>query len=385
MTTIAIDEHVISTYKRWPVEFVSGSGVSLYDASGGEYLDLVAGLAVTSVGHAHPTVVAAIAEQAARLIHVSNLYVTRPQQELAGRLAGLTGGMQSFFCNSGAEAIEAAIKLARKHTGKTRVVAFQGGFHGRTFGALSATGQPGKKEAFEPVVPGFEHVPYGDLGAVESALSDDVAAILVEPIQGEAGVVVPPEGFLTGLRALCDRTGVLLIADEVQTGIGRTGAWFAVDHSGVTPDIMCLAKGLGAGLPIGACLAIPNVASSFVAGDHATTFGGGPVQCAAALAVLDVIEDGGLIAHAARLGALMKDELGSIAEVSEVRGTGLLIAAELSAGASRDVAAAALERKVLVNDVGPTSIRLCPPLVITEEQARHGVSVLRWCIEEVCG
>jgi acetylornithine/N-succinyldiaminopimelate aminotransferase len=384
MTVLRSAEQIMSTYRRWPIEIVSGRGCLLYDTDGKEYLDLVAGLAVASVGHAHPRLAEAIAEQSARLVHVSNLYATGPQQELAARLAGLTGGMQSFFCNSGAEAVEAAIKLARKHAeGRHGIIATEGGFHGRTMGALSATGQPGKKTAFEPLVPGFTHVPYDDVEALAAAIDDNTAAVLIEPIQGEAGVVVPAPGYLAEVREVCDRAGILLILDEVQTGIGRTGSWFAYEHSGVTPDIMCLAKGLAAGLPIGACLATPAVAASFVPGDHATTFGGGPVQCAAAIAVLDVIDDEGLLANAASVGEFIKERVGGLPGVSEVRGRGLLIGIRLTDDKAHEVAALALERGVLVNDPTPDIVRICPPLVITEEQAATGADVVAGAIAEV--
>jgi acetylornithine aminotransferase len=384
MTVVGSVEQIMATYRRWPIEIASGRGCLLYDADGKEYLDLVAGLAVASVGHSHPRITQAIAEQASRLVHVSNLYATGPQQELAARLAGLTGGMQSFFCNSGAEAVEAAIKLARKHSGgRYGIVATEGGFHGRTFGALSATGQPGKKTAFEPLVPGFTHVPYDDVAALEGAIDDKCAAVLIEPIQGEAGVVVPSADYLARVRELCDRAGVLMILDEVQTGIGRTGRWFAYEHSSVEPDIMCLAKGLAAGLPIGACLATPEVAASFVPGDHATTFGGGPVQCAAALAVLDVIEDEGLLGNATSVGDAIKARVVGLQGVSEARGQGLLIGFRLTDAKAHDVAALALERGVLVNDPTPDVVRICPPLVITQEQAAAGTDVVVAAISEV--
>ena len=385
MTTPLVDEHVMGTYKRWPVEFVAGNGCTLTDADGRDYLDLVAGLAVTSVGHAHPHVAAAVAEQVRQLVHVSNLYATRPQQDLAARLASLTGGMQSFFCNSGAEAVECALKLARKAAGPGRygIVAATGGFHGRTFGALSATGQPGKKEAFEPVVPGFVHVPYDDVTAIEAAVGPDVAAVIIEPIQGEAGVVVPAADYVAQVRRICDANGVLLILDEVQTGIGRTGAMFAFERTGITPDIVCLAKGLAAGLPIGACLATREVAAAFVPGDHATTFGGGPVQCAAALAVLAVIDEEGLVANAERVGKTMKDALAGATGVIEVRGEGLLIGAVLGWAGAREVAAECLKRGILVNDAAPDVVRLCPPLVISEDEAIRGVREVRAVIEEL--
>jgi acetylornithine aminotransferase len=384
VTLLSSATQIISTYRRWPIEISSGEGSLLYDTDGKEYIDLVAGLAVASVGHAHPRLSEAIAEQSRSLVHVSNLYATRPQEDLAERLGRLTGGMQSYFCNSGAEAVEAAIKLVRKHLpGRSRIVATEGGFHGRTLGALSATGQPGKKTAFEPLVPGFVHVPYDDVDALEAAVDHDCAAFLVEPIQGEAGVVVPGLDYLAKAREICDRNGALLILDEVQTGIGRTGCWFAFEHFGVTPDVMCLAKGLAGGLPIGACLAIPEVASSFVPGDHASTFGGGPVQCAAAVAVLNVIEEEGLLDRSASVGRAIQDRVALVDGVVEVRGAGLLIGIKLTADVAHEVAGLALERGVLVNDPTPDVVRICPPLVITEEQALKGTDVVIGAIAEV--
>ncbi|MDQ4024911.1 MAG: acetylornithine/succinylornithine family transaminase, partial [Actinomycetota bacterium] len=321
---------LMDTYRRWPVRFVSGRGATLVDEHGKEYLDLTAGIAVASTGHCHPAVTAAIREQAGRLVHVSNLYETDPAAALAERLSGLTGGMRSFFCNSGAEAVEAALKLARRYGGHRRtIVAASGGFHGRTMGALSVTGQPAKRAPFEPLVGGVVHVPFGDVRALADALGPGVAAVLLEPIQGEAGVIVPPEPYLAEVRRLCDESGALLILDEVQTGIARTGRWFAYEHAGVTPDILCLAKGLGAGLPIGACLARPDVAASFGRGDHGSTFGGGPVPAAAALAVLQVVEHEGLVERARVAGELLAAGLESAFRSAPVRGRGLLLAAAL--------------------------------------------------------
>ena len=376
-------DFTMQTYARWPVEFVEGRGTTLLDGDGTPYLDLTAGIAVASVGHAHPAVADAIAEQARRLMHVSNLYGTRPQMELAERLAGLSGGKLSFFSNSGAEAIETALKLARKWgarergAGTVRVIAAVGSFHGRTFGALSATGQSKKRAAFEPLVPGFTHIPFGDPSALEEALGDDVAAVLLEPIQGEGGVVVPPEGYLERVRSLCDRAGALLILDEIQTGVARTGRWFAYEHSGVVPDVICLAKALAGGLPIGACLAEPDVASAFSPGDHASTFGGGPVQSAAALAVLDVIEREGLLDRAAAAGRSFLAGLQDVAPPgSDVRGVGLLLGVELNRPVARRVAEAAFARRVLVNDVTPNVVRISPPLVITDDDVDRALTVL---------
>jgi acetylornithine aminotransferase len=375
---------MMRTYKDRPISFVSGQGSTLVDDDGDEYLDLVAGIAVAGVGHSHPKVAAAIASQAATLIHTSNLYGTTPQVELADRLAEISGGKLSFFANSGAETIECALKLARRfHDGaRTGFVATDGGFHGRTFGALSATGQPAKQAPFAPMVPGFTHVPYGDLGALEAAVDGDVAAVLLEPIQGEGGVVVPPPGYIQGARDICDRTGALLILDEVQTGLGRTGYWFAAEHDGVDPDIACLAKSLGGGLPIGACLARPDVAERFQPGDHATTFGGGPVQCSAAIATLDVIVEEGLLNRSATAGQRFAGGLKALGR-GTVRGRGLMLALDLEAPIAGAVTAAALERKVLVNEVSASAIRITPPLVITDDEIDHAIGVLAEVLDEI--
>ena len=386
----AVDAHVMPTYRRWPVEIISGRGCRLFDSQGRSYLDLVAGIAVASVGHAHPAVAAAIARQASELVHVSNLYVTVPQARLAERLAGLTNGMQSFFANSGAEAIECAIKLARKwgRAGKgesaVRIVCADGGFHGRTLGALAATGQPSKQAPFEPLPRGFTHVPYGDVTALSDAMGDDVAAVLIEPVQGEAGVIVPPPGYLEGVRSICNYWGALLVVDEIQTGLGRTGRWFAHQHSTVTPDVMCLGKALAGGLPMSVCLAKPEVASTFAPGDHATTFGGGPVQAAAALAVLDVIESESLVERSSSYGAELLDRLTAIAPSgARTRGLGLMAAVELAIPMARDVAAAALELGVLVNDATPNVVRLTPPLVIVDDEIEEGLLALEKAFDEI--
>ena len=387
----AVTEHVavMDTYKRWPVEFVSGEGAILHSADGRRFVDLLAGIAVASIGHAHPAVAAAVADQAARLVHVSNLYWTAPQLELAARLGELTGGMKAFFCNSGAEAIECALKLARKWgrvsrgQGVTTIAAAEGGFHGRTYGALSATGQPGKKIAFAPVVPGIEHVPFGDIDALANRLSaGDVAAVLLEPIQGEAGVVVPPAGYLGAVRELCDRFGTLLIIDEVRTGLGRTGAWFAFQHEGITPDVITLAKALGAGLPIGACLASPDIAATFEPGDHATTFGGGPVITRAALATLDVIATEGLVARSASLGTHAIQRLrAELPENVEVRGRGLMIGIDFKRPVARAVTDHLFDLGFLVNDATLNVVRLTPPLVIAESDLDSGLDALKGVID----
>lgn len=375
----------LNTYRRWPVEFARGEGSRLFDTEGREYIDLVAGIAVMSVGHGHPRVVEAMTHQAGELVHVSNLYETGPQQRLAQRLGELSSGMSSFFCNSGAESIECALKLARKWGGgRSRIIAADGSFHGRTFGALAATGQPAKRAAFEPNLPGITHVPYGDGDALQRALGDDVCAVVLEPIQGEAGVVIPPDGYLAAVGKLCDEVDVLLILDEVQTGLGRTGKWFAYLHEDVTPDVMCLAKALGSGLPIGACLAAPHVAGAFEPGDHASTFGGGPVVCAAALATLEVLHDEGLIERSARLGAAAIERLEEMmGDRAGVRGRGLLIGIEVGAGKARAVAEAAFARGVLVNDATPDVVRLCPPLNIPSGDLDRALGVVGEAIDEV--
>jgi acetylornithine aminotransferase len=373
---------IMDTYRRWPVEFVSGSGTNLVAADGTEYLDLLAGIAVCSVGHAHPKVARAISDQAQKLIHVSNLYRTRPQEKLAERLFDLTGGMSSFFGNSGAEAVECALKLARRWGGPTRsrIIAAHGSFHGRTFGALAATGQPSKRAAFEPMVPGFTHVTYGDIVELEAALNDDVAAVLLEPMQGEAGVVPPPSGYLRSVRSLCDAAGVLLILDEVQTGMGRTGTWFCYEHEAIAPDVVCLGKAIAGGLPMGVCLATADVAKAFVPGDHGSTFGGGPVQSAAALAVLDIIEEEGLLMRADRAGARFQHGLAQL-DGAEIRGRGLLLGIVLEQPIARAVAERSFERHVLVNDATEKVIRLAPPLNITDEEIERGIAILKEVID----
>ncbi|CAN5563400.1 acetylornithine transaminase [soil metagenome] len=375
------DSYLMNTYKPTLVRFETGRGAVLVDSDGREYIDFLAGLAVASVGHAHPRVTAAIETQAAKLVHVSNLFATGPQEELAARLGELTGGMQSFFCNSGAESIEAALKLARKHArvgGReaTRIVCATDGFHGRTFGALSATGQPSKQAPFAPLVEGFTHVRYGDAAALAQAMGDDVAAVLLEPIQGEAGVIIPPRGYLAAARTLCEGVGALLILDEVQTGLGRTGAWFAHQHEGVAPDVMCLAKALAGGLPMGACLARPEVAASFAVGDHASTFGGGPVQSAAALATLDVIESEGLVYRALVAGRRLMSALTDLWPGAEVRGRGLLIAVEFSTDVANEIVERALGAGLVLNATGPSTLRLAPPLVITNDELEQGLGIL---------
>jgi acetylornithine/N-succinyldiaminopimelate aminotransferase len=373
----------LPTYKRKPVEFVSGHGAWLVDASGREHLDFLSGLAVTSLGHAHPDVTAAIAEQAATLLHTSNLYHTRPQVELVERLKDtLTWpDAKAFLCNSGAEANEAALKLARRHgkrqhPDKVHVVAVEGSFHGRTLATLLATGSAAKHEPFEPLGEWVTHVPLDDDAALESAVDARTCAVLVEVVQGEGGVRPASRSFLETARRVCDAVGALLIVDEVQTGIGRLGAWYGWQTTGsatespIVPDVVTLAKALGNGLPIGAMLARGDAASAFGPGDHGSTFGGGPVQCAAAVAVLDAVERDRLVARAADLGAVLTSALEALVAAHSlaigVRGRGLLQALVLSEPLAGEVTAAALDELLVVNDVAPDVIRLAPPLIIDE-------------------
>ena len=371
------------TYFPTPATFVRGEGSRLYDGDGRRYLDFVGGLAVTSLGHSHPAVADALAAQARTLLHVSNLYGTTVAAEVARTLDRLIGatpdGGQVFFCNSGAEANECAIKLARKWAGPGRyvVISAQGSFHGRTLATLHATGQPLKHEPFQPLPAGFRHVPYADLEAMAAALAaPDVAAVLLEPVQGEGGVWVAPPEYLQGVRRLCDERGVLLVLDEVQTGLGRTGRWFGFQHAGVRPDVVTLAKALGNGVPIGACWAAVEVSSAFVPGDHATTFGGQPLATAAARAVLAVMEAEDVPARAERAGARLRAGLERLPAVAHVRGLGLLLAAELRDRRAHDVARAALDAGLLVNPVTPTAIRLAPSLLVTDEEIEEAVAVL---------
>ena len=370
---------VLQTYGRAPVTFVRGDGCRLYDEDGKEYLDCLAGIAVVAVGHANPAVAAAAARQMTRLVHVSNLYYTVPQVELAERLTALSGLDRVFFANCGATANEAAIKLARRWGQKRRgpdcyeVVSLLDSFHGRTLAALAATGQPHKQEAFAPLPPGFRQVPPGDIDAAAEAVGPETAAVLAETTQGEGGVVPLDAGYLQELRALCDERDVLLIFDDVQAGLGRTGSWFSWQQLGVAPDIATLAKALANGLPIGACLASER-AAAFDYGDHATTFGGGPVITAAALAVLDEIEVRGLLANSLERGAQLEARLKAVEGVTAVRGRGLLIGAVLDSPRPAEATEAARGNGLLVNNVTPDTVRFAPPLVITPEEVDEAVS-----------
>ncbi|ONH29209.1 acetylornithine transaminase [Pseudofrankia asymbiotica] len=368
------DKVVMGTYGRPAVTLTRGEGTRVWDADGNEYVDLLAGIAVSVLGHGHPAIGAAVAAQVSRLCHTSNLYVNEPQVLLAERLVALLGtDARIFFGNSGAEANECAIKISRK-TGRKEIIATDGSFHGRTMGALSITGQPGKRTPFEPLLPGARFVPYGDVAALKEAISERTAAVFLEPTLGEAGVIPPPPDYLAAARALCDETGALLVLDEIQSGIGRTGAWFAHQHEGVLPDVVTLAKGLAGGLPIGACIGIGAAGSLLGPGEHGSTFGGGPVVCAAALAVLDTIESEGLLASATRVGARLAAGIQAAADagvpgIAGVQGTGLWLGIELSTTTPGAFEAAARTAGFLVNGIAPDRVRLAPPLVLTEADA----------------
>ncbi|MCJ7671611.1 MAG: acetylornithine transaminase [Acidimicrobiia bacterium] len=377
-------EHGMQTYARQEVAFVRGEGSVLWDSEGKRYLDFLSGLAVTSLGHAHPAVADALSEQARTLLHVSNLYYNDLQPRLAARLDGLLGGGgRVFFANSGAEANECAIKLARRH-GQTNggaqrheIVAAYGSFHGRTLASLAATGQPQKHEAFQPLPPGFRHVPFGDLDALAAALDGRACAVLLEAVQGEGGVQPAPAGYLQAVRTLCDEREALLMVDEVQTGLGRTGRWFGFEHSGVRPDVVTLAKALGNGVPIGACWARDDIAPALRVGDHATTFGGQPLAASAALAVLDVMEAVDVPTLAAAAGRRLAAALEALPGVRSVRGLGLLLAAELDEGLDAGVVARrCLEAGLVLNAVTPTALRLAPSLLVSDDEIDEAVAIL---------
>ena len=378
---------LMSTYPPAPVTFVRGEGSWLYDDTGRAYLDLLSGLAVTSLGHSHPDVADALAEQARTLLHVSNLFGTVPGPQVAATLDRLLGGGgQVFFANSGAEANECAIKLARRWAGapagRYKVVSALGSFHGRTLATLHATGQPAKHEPFQPLPDGFVHVAWDDLDALAAAIDPSVAAVLLEPVQGEGGVNPATVEYFRGVRDLCDERGVLFMVDEVQTGLGRCGAWFAHQHFGVVPDVVTMAKALGNGVPIGACWARADVADAFEPGDHATTYGGQPLATAAARAVLAVMGDRDVPARARHIGEVVASELAGAPGVLDVRGLGALIAVEVAVDA-RQLCSELLGRGVVVNAVTPTALRLAPSLLIDDEELRSGTSSIAETVAEI--
>lgn len=369
---------VQNNYGTPSIALVKGKGIVVTDADGKQYLDFLGGIATSILGHAHPAIVKAVTKQVSTLSHVSNFYAHPNAIELAEKLTSMTGDKNAkvFFCQSGAEANEAALKLSRR-TGKVRVVAAQGAFHGRTMGALSLTGQPSKREPFLPLIKGVKHVPYSDIEAMRKAVTKKTAMVIIEPIMGEAGVIVPPADYLQQLRALCDDKGALLVIDAVQTGIGRTGDWFGYEYSGITPDVITLAKGLGGGLPLGAMLALGKAAELFQPGDHGSTFGGNPVTTAAGLAAIQFIETGGVLAKVEKQGAHLMQELAVIPGVAEVRGAGLLLGIELSSLKSADIASALLAEGVLVNAANPTTIRIAPALIVTDAQIKKFIAIFK--------
>jgi acetylornithine/N-succinyldiaminopimelate aminotransferase len=368
MEVADLDAHLTPNYARYPVEFVRGEGSRLWDADGNEYLDFLAGISVSSVGHCHPAVVAAIREQAGRLIHVGNLYYTEPMARLAQRLAQSSLGGKVFFTNSGTEAVEAALKCARKARQGGKLVSVHGAFHGRSYGALSVTPQESKQVAFAPLVGSALSVP-ATIEALERNVDGFTAALILEPIQGETGVHVLPDELLRAARELCDRSGAALIFDEVQTGLGRTGSAWAYEQTPVVPDLLCTAKALGGGLPIGALITGERLADTFAPGDHGSTFAGGPVVCAAAHAVLDVLLDEDLLARVRELGEVLRDGLGALPHVTAVRGRGLLVACDLDIDAREVVRRLLEDERLVANATGPATLRLLPPLVITEQDA----------------
>ena len=377
------DASLQNNYGKPAITLVKGKGIVVTDADGKTYLDFLGGIATSILGHAHPAIVKAVTKQVSVLSHVSNFYAHPNAIALAEKLTKMTGDKNAkvFFCQSGAEANEAALKLSRR-TGKVRVVAAQGAFHGRTMGALSLTGQPSKREPFLPLIKGVKHVPYGDIDAMRKAITKKTAMVIIEPIMGEAGVIVPPAEYLQQLRELCDKNGSLLVIDAVQTGMGRTGDWFGYEYSGITPDVITLAKGLGGGLPLGAMIALGKAADLFQPGDHGSTFGGNPVTTAAGLAAIEFIESKKILAKVEKQGAHLMQELALIPGVKEVRGAGLLLGIELESLKASDVSDAMRNAGVLVNAANATTIRIAPALIVTDAQINKFISLFRKVIAD---
>jgi len=369
---------VQNNYGMPAIALVKGKGIVVTDADGKQYLDFLGGIATSILGHAHPSIVKAVSKQVATLSHVSNFYAHPNAVELAEKLVSMTGDKSArvFFCQSGAEANEAAFKLSRR-TGRVRAVAAQGAFHGRTMGALSLTGQPSKREPFLPLIKGVKHVPFGDIESMRRAVTKKTAMVIIEPMMGEAGVIVPPADYLQQIRQLCDEKGALLVIDAVQTGIGRTGDWFGYEYAGITPDVITLAKGLGGGLPLGAMIALGKAAELFQPGDHGSTFGGNPVTTAAGLAAIKFIETQKLLKKVEEKGSYLIQELALIPGVKEVRGAGLLIGIELESLNSSDVANSLRAAGVLVNAANPTTIRIAPALIVTDAQIEKFISIFK--------
>jgi predicted acetylornithine/succinylornithine family transaminase len=379
------NEYIMNTYKRFPVVLVKGSGVKVWDVNGKEYLDFAAGIAVCSLGHSHPQVIAAVKEQIEKLTHVSNLYYTEPQTQLAKLLVDNSFADKAFFCNSGAEANEAAIKLARKYAhenmgpDKFELITMKDSFHGRTMATITATGQEKFQFGFTPLLEGFTYVPFNDLQALEKAISAKTCGVMLEPIQGEGGVNIPDEKYLASVREICDRYGILLIVDEVQAGMGRTGKLFAYEHSGIKPDIMTLAKALGNGFPIGAMLATDKISKAFVPGNHASTFGGNPLATAAANATVKTILQEGILEHCRKMGDYFLLQLKKLQQkhkiIKDVRGTGLMLAAQLNIESS-DIVNECLRRGLLIISAGSKTLRFVPPLIITTGDIDQAMGVL---------
>ena len=369
---------VQNNYGTPGIALIRGKGVVVTDSDGKQYLDFLAGIATNILGHAHPAIVKAVSKQISTLSHVSNFYAHPNAINLAEKLVAMTGEKKAkvFFCQSGAEANEAALKLSRR-TGKVKVVAAQGAFHGRTMGALSMTGQPAKREPFLPLIKGVKHVPYGDIEAMRKAITKKTAMVIIEPIMGEAGVIVPPVDYLKQLRAICDDKAALLVVDAVQTGMGRTGDWFGYEYSGITPDVITVAKGLGGGLPLGAMIAIGAAADLLQPGDHGSTFGGNPVTTAAALAAIKVIETKSILSKVEKQGNYLIRELALIPGVREVRGAGLLLGIELEDLKASDITFALRENGILVNSANETTIRIAPALIVTNVQIDRFISCFK--------
>ncbi|MBN1471255.1 MAG: acetylornithine transaminase [Syntrophaceae bacterium] len=384
------NENIMNTYRRFPVVLVKGSGARVWDINGKDYLDFVAGIAVCSLGHSHPGVTAAVKEQVDQLTHVSNLYYTEPQAKLAKSLVDHSFADKVFFCNSGAEANEAAIKLARKYAhenmgpDKYELITMKDSFHGRTMATITATGQEKFQFGFTPLLAGFDYVPFNDLKALESAISSKTCGVMLEPVQGEGGVNIPDDHYLASVRDICDRHGILLILDEVQTGMGRTGKLFAYEHSGIKPDIMTLAKALGNGFPVGAMLATDKIARSFVPGNHASTFGGNLLAMAAANAVMQIIFQENILENCEKIGNYFLSELKKLQQKSkiirEVRGKGLMLAAQLDIEAA-DLVSACMKKGLLINSTGGKTLRFVPPLIITTREVDQALQVLEEVME----
>jgi acetylornithine/N-succinyldiaminopimelate aminotransferase len=374
------ERYLMRTYKRGPVDFVRGEGVYLYDVDGKEYLDFLAGISVCSIGHCHPAVVAAVTEQTERLMHVSNLFYTEPMTKLAQRLSDSSLGGRVFFCNSGTEANEAAIKVARKHAhgrGITEIVSFESEFHGRSYGALAATPKLARNEALGPMLPGFRSVPDNDVEALRAAVGPNTAAVLIEPIQGESGVWPTSDEALVAARQACDEVGALLIFDEIQTGIGRTGSLWAYQQTPVRPDVITSAKALGNGMPIGACITGPEAAEALQPGDHGSTFAAGPIGTSAALAVLDTVDDPTLLRSVREMGGRLRSGLEELPGVAGTRGRGLMIGVALEDGIdAAAVGADLLQRGLIVNVPAPSTLRLLPPLIVDGDQIDRGVALI---------